>query len=235
MEDLDTTWGTWNTDRSPESFNKLMTATKPIVDKAMTSYAPGAHPAVRSRAKILVKGALESFDPSKGTKLQSHLYTQLQPLQREVQSYDTLRAPERVRLDMRHLNSAHNRFVEENDREPNDTELADFTGLSTKRIAHIRRFDRMILSESNFSPADDDADDASLPATQQAAKLWQEAVYADLGDIDKLIFDLKTGRNGRPKPLQVADIARKLKLTPSAVSQRLKRIADKIAEGARYE
>jgi DNA-directed RNA polymerase specialized sigma subunit len=233
--DMDEQWKTWDSDRSKDNMNAMLQSANPIIDKAITSYAPGSSPAVRSQAKILTRRAIENFDPKKGMKLQSHLYTQLQPLQREAMSYETLYAPERVRFDLRNLRDQSNQFNIENGREPNDDELADFTSISKRRIAHLRRFDKMVLGEGRFTPEDDDENDASLPGTQQAGKIWQEAVYEDLGNIDKLIYDLRTGRNGREKALSVTDIGKKLKMSPSAVSQRLKRISDKISEGVDYE
>jgi len=232
---MDEQWSAWDKDRSNDNLNALMETAKPVIDKAITSYAPGSSPAVKSQAKILTRRAIESYDPKRGTKFQSYLYTQLQPLQREAMSYDTLYTPERVRFDLRQVRDASRQFTEHNGREPNDDELADSMGISKRRIAHLRRFDKMVLGEGRFTPEDDDEDDAALPETQQAGRVWQQAVYEDLSNIDKLIYDLKTGRNGRTKAMKVGDIAKKLKMTPSAVSQRLKRISDQIAEGAEYE
>jgi len=233
--DMDEQWQTWNNDRSQANMDALVQTTGPVIDKALTSYAPGSSPAVKSQAKILTRKAIENFDPNRGTKFQSHLYTQLQPLQRESMSYETLYAPERVRFDLRQVRDQSNQFNLENGRDPNDDELADFTGISKRRIAHLRRFDKMVLSEGRFTPEDDDADDSTLPGTEQAAKIWQAAVYEDLGNTDKLIYDLRTGRNGRSDAMSVTAIGKKLKMSPSAVSQRLKRISDKISEGAEYE
>lgn len=231
---LDEKYTQWSKTRRDDHFGELMQAAAPIISKAITSYAPNSSPAVRSQAKILTKKAFESYDPKKGTKLQTHLYTQLQPLQREAGSYDTIHIPEGVRFDIRHINEAHNRFVDEHGQEPNDEELADYTGLSQKRIAHVRKHDKAIIGEAQLLPEDDDSDSASMPATQRGQNAWREMVYAELGARDKLIYDFKTGRNGRV-PMSVGEIAVKLKLSPGAISQRLGKIDTRIAEGADYE
>ena len=231
---LDQKYEQWKKTGRPEHLAELMTAADPIVGKAVTSYAPKSSPAVRSKAKILAKAAFESYTPGKGAKLQTYLYSQLQPLQREAAAYETLHTPEGVRFDMRHVNEAHNRFVEENEREPSDEELADYTGLSAKRLAHIRKFDKMIIGEAKLMPGDDDEDSMSMPATQQGINAWREMVYSELGPRDKLIFDLKTGRNGRV-PMGVTEIAAKLKITPGAVSQRLATVDRRLTEGIDYD
>jgi DNA-directed RNA polymerase specialized sigma subunit len=230
---LDEKWAQWNKSKRDDHLSELMQAADPIISKAITSYAPNSSPAVRSAAKVLAKGAFETYDPKKNTKLQTHLYIQLQPLQRETQAYDTMHVPERVRFDIRHVNEAHNRFVEENGQEPSDGELADYTGLSQSRLAHIRKFDKAIIGESQMLPEDDD-NDMSMPATNRGQTAWREMVYMELNDKDKLVYDLKTGRNGRV-PMGVNEIAAKLKLSPGAISQRLAKIDHQISEGSQYE
>ena len=231
---LDDKWAQWNKTKKPEHLGELMQTAEPIIGKAITSYAPNSSPAVKSQAKILAKKAFETYDPKKGAKLQTHLYTQLQPLQREAGSYDTLHTPEGVRFDMRQINESHNRFVNENGHEPNDEEFADYTGLSAKRIAHVRKHDKAVIGESQLLPEDDDEDSVSMPATQQGQNAWREMVYSELGNRDKLIYDLKTGRNGRV-PMGVSEIAMKVKLSPGAISQRLSKIDQRLAEGQEYE
>lgn len=233
---LDEQWGQWNKTKNPQDLKNLMTELDPIINKAITSYAPNSSPAVRSQARILARKALTNYDPKKGTKLQTYLHIQLQPLQREAGTYDTLHIPEAVRYDIRDVNDAHNRFVEENGREPNDDELSDYTGLSSRRITRIRRADRNVFSEGQLTPYDDDSDEGAvdLPAVRQADSAWQGMVYTELNERDKLIYDLRTGRNGRGRALSVTEIAKKLKVSPAAISQRLKLISDRIAEGAEY-
>jgi DNA-directed RNA polymerase specialized sigma subunit len=232
---LDDSWKAWKAEPSPVTMATLMQHADPIIGKAMTSYAPNSSPAVRSKAKILARSAFDSYDPAKGAKLQTHLHIQLQPLRREAMSYETLHVPENVRFDIRDMHAAHNNFVTENGREPSDRELADYTGISTKRVAHIRRFDKSIVGEGQFTKHDDDENDTTLPESSRGTKLWADAVYEEMGDQDKLIYDLKTGRNGRTSPTAVIDIARKLKMTPSAISQKLSKIDARMAEGEDYD
>ena len=54
--------------------------------------------------------------------------------------------------------------------------------------------------------------------------------YHDLSDKDKLIFEYKTGFGGKPV-LDNAGIGKKLQMSPSTVSQRLKFITSRLAEG----
>jgi DNA-directed RNA polymerase specialized sigma subunit len=210
-----------------------MTAAQPVIDRAVKSLAPGAPPSLRSHAKILASKAIKAYDPKKGAKLQTHLYAQLQPLQREQASYSTVQVPERVRFDLSSLNRAHNQFVDEHGREPSDSELADVTKISERRLGKIRRYDKRLVGEGTLDGEDENSTHV-LPSVSRAANLWSDYVYNGLSGQDKLIYDMKTGRNGRGDPLSVSDIARRLRISSSAVSQRLGKIAGQVEEGAKY-
>ena len=58
---------------------------------------------------------------------------------------------------------------------------------------------------------------------------WVDAVYHDLGEIDRVIMSYRTGFRGAPV-LSNGDIAKRLKMTPGAVSQRANRIQGKLDE-----
>jgi DNA-directed RNA polymerase specialized sigma subunit len=228
---LEEVWKAWRqSGNHPSMFGPGLAEAQPIIDKAIMAYAPGSSPSIRSYAKLLVRKAADTFDPKKGTQFKTYLYTQLQPLYREAGAYDTLHIPERVRLDLSALNEKHNQFVDEHGREPSEAELADFTGFSVKRIQHIRRYDRRQMSESVTRPRSDE-DAGFTPVAQKDANIWEAFVYDGLSDRDKLIYDLKTGRGKSQRSLTVGEIAVKLKMSPSAISQRLQRISNEIAGG----
>jgi len=231
-DNLTNSWTAWKKSNSPEDFGKLMTEANPVIDSAIMSYAPNSAPAVRSKAKILASQAVQSFDPTKGTKLKTHLHVQLQPLRREAGTYTTVHAPERVRMDLHKLKQLQRAYLNDNGREPNDDELADFSGLSLKRIGHIRKFDKNLLGEGVFQESSEAG--AGMPKTQEAAFLWEDYVHSELGPQDKLIYDMKTGR-GNQQVLGTSEIARKMRISAGAVSQRLAKIADRIAEGKQLE
>lgn len=230
---LTSSWETWRAKPTIENFSQLLQQAKPTLNSAVRSYAPASSPSVYSMAKVYAKKAFETYDPTKGTKLKTYLHTQLQPLRREVSSYNTLHVPENVQSDIRYLNTKEHEFERENGRMPNNDELADFTKLSRKRIEHIRKFSRPTVYTSTIEESAGSEDAHALPATQEAESFWKDYVYDSLSAQDKLIYDLRSGsKTGNPVPLK--DIAKKLRMSASAVSQRLKRIAAKIQEGAEY-
>jgi DNA-directed RNA polymerase specialized sigma subunit len=213
----------------------VITQAKPTLHRAVLSYANGNRSAMTKAKSIAVK-AIQSYDPSRGAKLTTHLMTQLQPLRRVyMQRRSPVRSPERVVIDGNHLREAERAFLDDRGREASDVELADQTGLSRRRIAHVRGFMKGIIPES--ATMGDDETTASLPGVTQPdpERIWLEYIYYDLDPVNRQIMEWKTGIHGK-QTLSNNAIARRLNISPSAVSQRADRIAKRL-EGikAAYE
>ena len=220
----------WNKNRTPKSMGDLLHAAAPTISKAITSYA-GGDKSMRGRARVLATGAFKSYDPNRGTKLESHLLTQLQPLRRTYfDRASPLRIPERVRIDRVTLEGGEQELRDNLGRDPSDDEVADHIGLSRKRISHIRAFGRAAVPTSSFLSGDEDQ--AELPGVSRVdpVAVWTDYVYHDLDALDKQIFDWRTGAHGK-RMLSNNEIARRLKLSAGAVSQRAAKIMAKIQEG----
>lgn len=215
----------WKAKPSPATNAGLLTALKPVIDKGLTSFGgQNPSPVLRSRAKALVLGALPTYDPSRG-KLGTHLLGHMQRLQRlNAQSQNIIRIPEAVALNYKHLSEAEAELRDRNGRDPSDSELADFTGLSLKRIAHIRKAN-MPIAEGQTAQIDDEGDifEPGVNGPDVKQQVWESFVYHDLGPTDKFIMDSLLGRNGRRK-LTTGQIANALNITAGAVSQRTAKI-----------
>ncbi len=225
----------WKKEPSQPNLQALLKAANPVLDSAVQSYGRG-NPALRSKAKVLAVGAFNSYDPAKGTKLRTHLMTQLQPLNRHARLYENVVSiPERVSADLYLMNQSKQQFKDERGRDPNDQELADHSGLSTRRLKHIQGFSKNEMSESALHEMDDGEQAIMYPGVHRAdpQQVWFEYVHHDASPVDKQILEWKTGYNGKPK-LEVNAIAKRLGITAGAVSQRSAKLAQLIAEGSRH-
>ncbi|HNX48550.1 MAG TPA: hypothetical protein PKL08_00180, partial [Thermoanaerobaculaceae bacterium] len=102
----------------------------PTIEKALRAYAPNATEVVRSRARIIAAGAIRSFKPDQGADLNTHVYRQLQRLQREApQISDPMPQPERTRRDSGKIMAAISQAADDIGREPTDEEISELTGL----------------------------------------------------------------------------------------------------------
>lgn len=226
--EFDTLYTTWKTKQTPETNTQILSAVQPVIDSALTSYAGTGHsPALRSRAKIMALKALGSYDPQRGN-VRTHLLSQLQSLRRAAaKEQNIISIPEQVGLDFQHLTGAENELRDQYGREPTDDELSDYTNLSRRRIQKIRKFNQPLAEGTVSKIVDEDSSGgdvaSAVPGRQNAADAWMNFVYEDLGPTDKLIMDMTLGRNGKRRASN-QDIARRLNLTPGAVSQRAAKI-----------
>jgi len=224
-QDFAEPWKAYKADPSPLNSSRMLQSTQPVIDSALRHYGSGKpSPTLKSRAKLLSLDAFKTYDPSRG-RLRTHLYGHLQGLQRySAQEQNIISIPERVALDYRRLQEAENELRDRFGREPGDAELSDFTGLSGKRLQYIRQSQMPVAEGTAVSvDAEGDLSDPAAAIPGQKNQAWHDFVYYDLGSTDRVIMDLALGRNGRGK-LNVNQIAAKLGITPSAVSQRTAKI-----------
>jgi DNA-directed RNA polymerase specialized sigma subunit len=219
----------WLQQQTPALNTQILQRVQPMVDTALSSYV-GQNPssAMRTRAKLMALKAMHTFDPTRGN-IKTHLLSQLQSLRRlSAQEQNIITFPEQIGLDFQKLTEAENALRDRLSRDPSDDELADSTGLSTRRIGKIRRFHKPIAEGSTvIETADDYADSggiaSKIPGQVTEQEAWMNFVYGDLDPINKLIMDMSLGRNGRRKS-STQEIAQKLNITPGAVSQRAAKI-----------
>ena len=223
--DYQESWDAWKAEDSPETRAGLVRSVQPVIDRAVYSYAGNsASPRIKSQAKLMALDAFGTYDPTKGT-MRTHLLSQLRRLQRYAgQENQMIRIPERISLDRRHLREAEEALRDDLGRDPSDLEIADHTGLSLRRIGHIRKAQAGIntgslLDEEGevFSPA------SNTPGNTSVQDAWQQMVYYDLHPTDQLIMDYTLGLRGAER-LENAEIARRLGISPGAVSQRKNKI-----------
>lgn len=221
----------YNRTPTPAYASRLLTAVQPITNKALHVFAGGdKDPLLRSKAKRLTLDAIRTYDPRRAT-LQTHLMTNLQQLQRmAVKQQQIISVPEQVALDQYHLSQTERELQDRLGRDPSDAEVADELGLSMKRIRYIRQY-KPPVAEGQFDTEAGDEDARSAPAVQSAPahEQYLEFLYTDLDPIDQTILEYSFGMNGAPK-LPANVIARRVGLTPAAVSLRAAKIQTRLDE-----
>lgn len=229
---LDTAYESWKKDPSPQNMGLALTAADPVISSAVQSYGKG-NQALKGRARILAAKAVQSYDPAKGTKLRTHMMNQMQPLIRSARQYSQpVHIPERAQADLYQVEEGHQRFFDDYGREPSENELADLTGLSTKRIAHVRKMRNTGLPESALTQVGGEGEEQFMPgmANVNSEQIFIEYLHHDLDPIDQKILEWRTGLYGKPK-LSNNEIAKKLGLTAGAISQRSAKISARLSAG----
>lgn len=216
----------WKAEPHPANAGKLLGAVQPVLDSALRTYVgTNASPTLRSKAKVMALDAMQSYDPSRA-KLRTHLMSQLQGLRRaSAKEAQILSVPEQIALDQQHVREAEGQLRDTLGRDPSDYELSEHVMLSPARLAHLRKA-RNVLPEGFIqSRTTGEGDDLYDPAVQSrgAPNAWHQFVHSDLGPIDQKIMEHTLGMNNKPV-LQNQEIARRLGLSPGAISQRKARI-----------
>jgi DNA-directed RNA polymerase specialized sigma subunit len=226
---LESAWEQWDADRTPENLGKLLQASSDIISSAIRTYAHGNQsPILESKAKLIIADAIERYDKSKNIKLSTYLYSSLASLRREVIQSQPIYTPERIVYDAKRIDEVVEKYTEENGLEPDISIIADETGLSRDRIEYVLKNRARITNEGKVV---DDTGAELAPGVYRVTPQEQakEYIYDGLSHTDKLIFDYRFGEHGK-HILSANEIAAKLNITPSAVSQRAANIARELNE-----
>lgn len=216
-EDYAPAYQAWHAAPGPTTMASLLTTVNPVLERAVKHYAPDGGNFARGQAKQLAITSIKNYDPNKGP-LGAHLWSNLQRLQRSAaQSRQIISLPEQVAVQKSQLDAAEQELEDKLGRMPSETELADALRLSPKRLAYIRRAAAPVAS-SRF----DDMLGAVPSQLDEGQRAWEEWIYGSLSPTDQVIMDSLTGRTG--KKLSGAEVAKRLRITPGAVSQRASRI-----------
>jgi DNA-directed RNA polymerase specialized sigma subunit len=226
-QDPEKYWSEWK--KNPSSQN-LLAAVKSFDGLIKTSIGQqkNINPTLlKSKAKILVSQAVKTYSPAEGTRLSTHVYNYLRPLNREAKNMIEVSPLSRHFSDEsgRYINFI-NEFSQENGREPDDSEIMDNLGINRAKLSKINKSIKYEIPESQLvGGIESDEDEES-----NRLNLWTDYVYNDLDTFGKKILDCKLGRNGNPV-MSNDEIAQKLKLSASEVSIRSSKIAEKILNG----
>lgn len=212
---------TWQTDPTPEHMGAVLRELSPIITQEIHRYA-GPKPLLRSRARILALGAIRKYDPSTGVPLGAYIRQQLQPLSRYSANLRPVSVSEALVQRAAQLNTHREQLALRLHREPTEEELADETGLS---VAKIRKYRAQVPAVTAESAVVNEQGETHLPAFYQTSHMREaaESVYTDLDDTDRAIYDGRINQD-----IRANELARRLNISPAAVSQRAARIADQI-------
>jgi hypothetical protein len=226
--DYQETYDLWKGDPSPANAGSLLKSVDPIISTALRSYGGPSQgsPNLRSQARQLSLDAFETYDPIRGS-MKSHLMSQLQTLRRlSTQEQQIIGLPEQVSLDQYRTNIASKELEDRLGRPPSDSELADHTGLSVRRLEYIRRGQRPVAEGTLIQPGTEEGSGMYSPQAEGLApddSAWIELVYSDLGPVDQYILERALGIHGH-SPTPPSQVAKELKISPGAVSQRMEKI-----------
>lgn len=220
---LDSAYTSWRNSRAPEDLHRVVQHLQPTIRYSLASVGALDDPVVFSKALLHTAQAVEKFDPSQpgAASLPTYVSSQLRQISRDARaSRSIVKMPERIQLDAYKLSKARKAYADQHGRDPDTLELADFTGMPVKRIEKVNRF-------SFALPTEEQAGDLAASEGPDYEREALDYVYHDADHTDRRILEMKTGYGGNPQ-LSPQAIALAMNLTPSQLSRRSMRLADKI-------
>lgn len=205
---------------------EYLKSVEPTVTKAINAYA-GGDPSYRTQARIYAIEAGKSFDPNKGASLETHVYGQLRRLQRlSAQRGNLTRLSENVAQERSVVQRAIRELTADLGEDPTTEQIADRVGMSRRRVDALMNYKPVVPDSVAVSP---EGDSLAAYDEEKTLRLYDNVIYDELDDIDKRIYEWSTGY-GKGERLSGTEMARRLKISPAAVSKRYAKIAKKFAE-----
>jgi len=226
-----TSYLAWKSDPTPQNADALLKDLYPVIKSSLLTYAPDLadSPSMVSKAKLLILDVLPKYNPKQG-RLKPFLQFYLQRLRRYGgKERQVISIPERVVMLQNQLQQSRLELEQELGRPPSDAELADYTGISLKKIRYAARGgipQSMENWEYNFLADSNLADIKALPGGRSSLEAAIDAIYLYLTPQQQYIVENYYGFGGR-KPKTYSAIARELKVPVAKVKQELQQVLTK--------
>lgn len=215
-------WETWRRTRSEADLQALMDAFAGLLRREIqrwSSIAPAFY--LENEAKRLAKKAFESYNPSFGVALGTHVVNQLQPLSRPAYArQSSVSVPEHHRLTFNKYQRVRSQLEDRLGRNPTHDEISDHLAIPPKKLQSIiDNVGKRELLESGEGPAFQKKTDDDLI----------HLAYNDMTPRQRKIFELRTGYNGSSEPDESkikdgAEIIKELGITQGVLSYELQKI-----------
>jgi len=220
--DLDT-WNSWNKSGDGRELENLLGSMNPMIQKTVNKYsaAPIPRSAIEAEAKKQAVKAFQTFDPKRGTQLNTHVGNYLQKVFRFVaNNQNTARIPEHRVQKISTYQNVFESMKSEKNREPTILELSDELHWSPNEVSRLQTELRKDLSLGESFSQDQSHEFNRTSETLNFA-------YYSMSDKEQLIYDYLTGSNGKSK-LSIPQTASKLKMDENSVIKSRNSIVDTI-------
>jgi DNA-directed RNA polymerase specialized sigma subunit len=212
--------------KDPEKLQPLLRRYEPFIANKtrQLSGAQQVHPeATRMHVTSAVVQAFETYDPNRGTALNTHVQNRSQGALRSViKAQNIARIPEDDALQIGKYDRAKAKLEDELGAKPTHSQIATEMGISVNRLKRIEQRRIRDLSSGGFE----------VPVTQSTSPRDREIlplIREQLNPRDQQVFDefYRNNSSGNVRPGQVA---KKLNMPGYEVSRSISRINQKFEE-----
>lgn len=222
-------WKKWKKTGDPSYMNSLINSLNPYLQSHVNKFsmAPIPRTALESQAKLLALKALQTYDPKRGTQINTHLGHELKHLNRYVIEYQNVgKIPENRGIAISKFQNIKSNLTEDLNREPTVTELADALQWSP---AEVERMQNELRSDILITQGKEEAFFDTTYNPSDRSRDIVEFVYYQSSPEEKKVLEYTFGLGGNPK-LSTSDIAARLNKTPTEIRDMAKKLAKTITD-----
>ena len=216
----------WQKNKDPSLFTELVIDFQPIVNSVVRKYGSTgvSQAALRTQATTQLIKAFKSYRPDKGTQPTTHIWNQMQKVQRvATESLTSGHAPEYRNIKKSTFVTVRDNLTDRLGYDPNVDEMADELGWNRNEVS---RMNSELGGEVTASGADFDFYGNSTQI-ESKDKALTDYLYHELTGRDKTIFEYTFGVGGKPK-LNNKQIAMKLNTNEMAIHRAKKVMSEKV-------
>ena len=218
----------WQKTKDPNLFAELVIRYQPVVNSVVNKYSTvGVAPAtLRASATSQMIKAFKSYDGNKGTQPSTHIWNNLQKVQRiATESQISGHIPENHNLRRATFTIVKQNLEDRLGYEPSTAELSDELKWNKKETARMLN---EVTGETTASKAAFDFYGNSI-TKENPDKALVDYLYHELNGQDKVIFEHTFGFGGKPV-LNNKEIANKLNTNEMFVHRAKQRMSSRIKD-----
>jgi DNA-directed RNA polymerase specialized sigma subunit len=221
----------WHRHKSgdPEAIGQLFQSLSPLLRRVSLNFR-GNLPAsyVEASVKKHALHAINTYDPSKGSQLNTHIMNRMNKVKRDVSQYQNPgRLAESSHWRVTNFQHVQANMANELGRQPTDHELAGALSTPDKPLDH--REVARIRAGTRRDLAAVEGQNRWKPDEEYVQRTMLEDISYELDPLARGVLHMTFGMAGH-NPAQARDIAGKLGLTPGRVSQIRREIARKVEQ-----
>ena len=219
-------WKQWvDGGKQPEHTELLLGQFQGIIRKESNKYTAGKlnipPSAIHAQFQTQAMKAFETYDPTRGTKLSTHVTNQMQRGGRFVRTYQNMgRIPEPRIFKITDFQNQQADLNDQLGRPPTAHEMADRMKWPVKQVVAMEHELRAEIPSSRFA-----GDVREIKPSENSEIL--RLIQYELSPEEKAVFEYAAGMNGKPQ-LSPGDISKRLNMPASKVSRLKLSVAKKI-------
>lgn len=208
------------------AFNELLDRHHDLLQRKASAFsrAPIPNSVIYGHAIMLMRAAVERYNPSAGVKFRTFLENTVRLTRFTNQHKNVARIPEHRALLIKRYLAAKKILEAERDREPTVTELAEALGWSVSDVSKMEQaVNRRELSSSGmqFDQISEQTD---------RFKETAEFLYFGLTPEEQLVYDYSLGAHGKRAVRDVKEMSRITHLSTDRIYNIKKKIAKELAQ-----